>query len=342
MGGIRDLAKHLNLSIGTVSRALNGRPDVNAETRARVLKAAAELSYSPNQSGRSLRRGRTGMVAMIVPTSRRTSVADTIFMPIVDGLRMYLAERGLDLMVLLCGPEEDPYPHLRRVAERRLADGLIIADTQRIDRRIEYLLDAQIPFVAFGRSSSGGAHPWIDLDFEGVADFAIDRLARNGHRRIALATIAGEINFGGLFADAYRAAVRARGIEVDPDLIVKVENSEHGGYQLGERVLDMADRPTAALLANELMVIGLYERLGEAGLAPGRDLAVIGFGEEPSARFLRPKVTCFSFDLRGLGAALGAALMASMPEDADEPPQIVQKIWPMTFRPGESDGGTIG
>lgn len=339
MAGIRELAKHLSLSIGTVSRALNDRPDVNPATRRRVLQAAEELGYSPNQSGRSLRQGRTGMVAFILPTSQRTSVADTIFMPVIDGLRRFLAGRDLDLMVLLCGPEQDPFTHLRRVAERRLADGLIIADTQRVDRRIDYLIGAQMPFVAFGRSSSGGSHSWIDLDFEGVADFAIERLVANGHRRIALATVGGEVNFGYLFADAYRASLQRRGIEVDPQLIVKVENSEHGGYQLAERALSMSDPPTAALLANELMVIGLYERLEEAGLAPGRDFAVIGFGEEPSARFLQPKVTCFRFDLSGLGAELGVMLVAAMAK-ADGS-NATQKVWPMTFRAGESDGEAL-
>lgn len=341
MAGIRKLARHLGLSIGTVSRALNDRPDVNPATRQRVLQAAEELGYSPNQSGRSLRQGRTGMVAFVLPTSDRTSVADTIFMPVIDGLRRSLAGHGLDLVVLLCGPEQDPFEHLRRVAERRLADGLIIADTQRIDRRIDYLIGARMPFVAFGRSASGGPHAWIDLDFEGVADFAVDRLVAKGHRRIALATVGGEVNFGYLFADAYRAALRRRGIEADPELIVKVENSEHGGYQLADRALSMPDRPTAALLANELMVIGLYERLAEAGLAPGRDLAVIGFGEEPSARFLRPKVSCFRFDLAGLGAELGVMLVAAMAKPEVEQSHVMQKVWPMTFRAGESDGEAL-
>jgi len=340
---IRELARHLNISIGTVSRALNGRHDVNADTRRRVLKAAAELGYSPNQSGRSLRQGTTGMIALIIPTSRQRALAETIFVTVLDGLRIFLADRGLDLLVLLCGQEEDAYAYLRRAVARRIADGIIIADTQRIDPRIEHLLEKKIPFATFGRSLSGGSQPWIDLDFAGVAERAVARLVAEGHRRIALATSATEINYGYIFADAYRAALQRRGLPVDEGLILRVENTEDGGHEFGRRILAMRKRPTAALLVNGTMAVGLYRRLSEASLAPGRDFSVIGFQEEPSARFLAPKVTCFRAELRSLGVRLGEALLATMPAyapaESEAPP--VQEIWPMELVPGESDRATV-
>src|SRR5262249_23608678 len=184
---IRDLARHLNVSIGTVSRALNGRRDVSEETRQRVLEAARTLNYAPNQSGRSLRQGTTNMVAFILETSRKMPLADTIFMSVLDGMREFLASRGLDLMVLMCGPDADNYEHLRRVVERGLADGLIICETRRIDTRIEYLLKRKTPFVAFGRSLTPGDYPWIDLDFEDVAERGVARLVSLGHRKIGVA-----------------------------------------------------------------------------------------------------------------------------------------------------------
>ncbi len=331
------------MSIGTVSRALNGKSDVNAETRRRVLAAADALGYSPNQSGRSLRQGTTGMIALMLPTTRAMPLADTIFMQVLEGLRAFLDERGLDLMVLLCGPEENAYAYLRRVVARRIADGLIIADTQRIDPRIDFLLESRIPFVAFGRSTSGGSHPWIDLDFEHVAEFAIDRFVAEGHRRIAVATTSSEINYGYVFADAYRDALTRRGMPIDPDLILPVENSEAGGYALGQSILALKDRPSAVVLVNEVMAIGLYRRLVENGLMPGRDLSIIGFLDEPKGRLLSPKVTCFRSPLPELGARLGEALLATMPAHAADPEApVIQELWPMEFAPGESDRPIAG
>jgi DNA-binding LacI/PurR family transcriptional regulator len=164
----------------------------------------------------------------------------------------------------------------------------------------------------------------------------VARLVAEGHRRIALATTVEEINYGYVFAEAYRRALRLRGIAVDPGLVFRVENSEDGGYQFGDRLVAMPERPTAALLVNVAMAVGLYRRLIESGLDPGRDLSIIGFQEEASARFLSPKVTCFRSALRNLGVRLGEALLAAMPVNAGA--AVVQEIWPMELVPGESDG----
>jgi DNA-binding LacI/PurR family transcriptional regulator len=92
MKGIRRLAQHLDISIGTVSRALNGRPDVNEETRKRVLEAAGELGYVPNQSGRSLRQGTTNTIGLMMESSAQTvENSDNFFMGVVDGAQSVFA-----------------------------------------------------------------------------------------------------------------------------------------------------------------------------------------------------------------------------------------------------------
>src|SRR5271170_7568215 len=105
--GIRDLARHLDISIGTVSRALNDRADVNPLTRQRVREAAAKLGYSPNQSGQSLRRGRTDLVAMIVPSGTDNALINTVFLSVLDGLKRRLGEDRLDLAIFLESKTED-------------------------------------------------------------------------------------------------------------------------------------------------------------------------------------------------------------------------------------------
>jgi DNA-binding LacI/PurR family transcriptional regulator len=90
------------------------------------------------------------------------------------------------------------------------------------------------------------------------------------------------------------------------------------------------------------MAIGLYRRLAEAGLRPGRDMAVIGFRESPLSKFLSPTLTCFRLSLRDLGISLGQSLLASMPAYADKYPDgIVHRLWPMELVEGESDAMTV-
>ena len=335
---IHDLARHLNVSIGTVSRALNGRSDVSAETRKRVLEAATALGYSPNQSGRSLRQGATSMIGFMVTTKRERAAKDwNFFMSVFDGLHSSLTARGFDLLVLLCTADQDPNAYLRRVVERRLADGMVIAETQRIDPRIEYLQERRIPFVAFGRSLSGENYAWLDLDFEGVAEQAIERLTRLGHQRIAVATASTEINFGYVFIEAYRESLKRRGIRFDEGLVLREELTETGGFRVAERLLAMSDRPTAILLVDNKMATGLYRKLGEADVLPGRDIAVIGFDNTPQNQYLSPTLTCFRTELSELGARLGETLINEIDRKAAGTHKAMQTVWPMQMIVGESD-----
>lgn len=338
MKGIRRLAEHLDISIGTVSRALNGKPDVNEATRKRVLEAAATLGYVPNQSGRSLRKGSTGIIGFMIETgTNTTSDGDTFFLSVFDGVQAVLARHQLDLVALLCSSEEDPHEYLRRVVGRGFVDGLIISATQRHDPRIEFLAARHIPFIALGRSLTDVGHPWYDLDFEGMTETAIDRLVRKGHRRIALAAPANEVNLGYVLVEQYERSLESRGIAFDPSLVLRSAPDQAGGYAMAQQLLAMRERPTAVFLASEVMSIGLYRGVTEAGLRPGRDIAIIG-RDNPHARFLSPTLTSFTTSLRDLGVALAEALLATMPAYQESYPYgVVRRLWPLALVEGESD-----
>jgi DNA-binding LacI/PurR family transcriptional regulator len=107
-------------------------------------------------------------------------------------------------------------------------------------------------------------------------------------------------------------------------------------------MLRLDSKPTAIILIYELMAIGLYRRLNEAGITPGRDLAVIGFREEPRGKFLQPSLTCFRMSLRDLGVELAETLLATMPAYAEHYPKGARNtIWPLELVPGESDAFSL-
>ena len=185
--GIRQLANELQLSIGTVSRALNDRPDVNDETRARVKAAAERAGYVPNQSGRSLRSGRTGIVAAVIPTRTFASTTDSGLFIILEGARRTLRRHSLELIVLFRGPDEDALENLQRTVQRRIADAVIISETTAHDPRLAYLKACGLDYVAFGRSAGIEDYPFVDFDFETMAREAVRLFVADGHRRLAVA-----------------------------------------------------------------------------------------------------------------------------------------------------------
>lgn len=337
MRGIARLAQELGISTGTVSRALNGRPDVSEKTRELVLDAAKRLGYAPNQAARTLAQGMTRSVGFMMDLDRETAASsEYFFMGVFDGVQSVLTEHGLDLLVLPRPTKANALDFLRRYVSRGVFDGMILASTQRIDPRIELLESAGIPFVTLGRSSSGKNYPWIDLDFEGVADSAVDRLVRAGHRRIAVTKPNTSINFGPVFETAYRKALERNGIAFDPALVFATGRHEDAGHRLVDEMQAVNDPPTALLLIFETVAIGVYRRLAELGKVPGRDLAVIGFRDEPTVRFLRPSLTCFSVSLHDLGEDLAKALLARVGKSGDNPPPLTRKLSPLQLRPGES------
>ena len=345
MTGIKRLAQQLNVSIGTVSRALNGKPDVSEETRRRVIEAAAAMGYAPNQAGRSLRKGSTGVVGFMMQTGAHiTGEGDVFFMSVFDGVQTVLARHQLDLVALLCSSEEDPDAYMQRVVARGFADALIISATKRIDHRIDFLAGRHIPFIALGRSETDAGHPWLDLDFEGMAEVGVSRLIAKGHRRVGVFAPLDDTNLGFVFLDAYRKVLDRHGLPFDPDLVFRAHPNERGGHQIARSIAAMpADRrPTGFVLTNEVMSLGFYNGLYEVGLIPGKDFAVIG-RDSPQAHYLVPKLTCFQLSLRDLGIALAESLLATMPAYAHAYPHgITRRIVPLDLVLGDSDSAFPG
>ena len=339
MTGIARLAKELGISTGTVSRALNDKPDVNPETRQRVLETARKFGYVANQSARNLAKGKTNTVGFMVELhSIAATYSDNFFMGVCDGMQSLLHSPGLDLLLLPCPSTDDPYPYLQRFVARGAVDALVISGTRRVDPRIDLLQSRGIPFVALGRSTSGKDYSWIDLDFESVADAAIDRFVAHGHRRIAAAIPRSDINYNTVFVEAYRKALARHGLPFDPALVMKQDWNEGGGYDVADEILALQDRPTAVFVIFEHMVNGLYQRLAENGVMPGRDIAVIGFRDVPASRYMSPPVTSFNLSLHDLGVGVAEAILAQMPGYSEAFPQgIVQKRWPMEMHPRDSD-----
>ena len=339
MRGIAWLARELGISTGTVSRALNGKPDVNEATRRRVLEAAQRLGYAPNQAARALAQGMTRSVGFMIELDQEsTASTDYFFMGVFDGVQHVLAKHGLDLLVLPCASSQDHYTYLERFVSRSAVDGMILAATRTIDRRIELLQSAKIPFVTLGRSDTGSGYSWIDLDFEGSVATAIDRFVQRGHRRIAVTVPHGEVNFGAVFKRAYQDNLARHGIDFDPALIFVTRRQEDVGDAIVDNMLANPEPPTAVLLIYEVTAIGIYRRLRELGLEPGRDFAVVSFRDEPTVRFLAPSMTCFHVSLQELGMSLAHALLPQIPLRGQQSSQsIVQSRAPMTLVPGESD-----
>lgn len=334
--GIRRLAHELQLSIGTVSRALNDRPDVNPETRARVKAAALQAGYVPNQSGRSLRSGRTGMVAAIIPPQTGGEGCDAGLFTVLEGLRVALHKKGLDLIVMFRGPDEDPLRHLQGVVQRRIVDAVVISQTIPADPRIAFLKANGIDYVTFGRSAGIENFSFVDFDFEAMAVDAAQRFVADGHRRFCVATGVDLLNYQALTVAAFQAEVMRLGLTADSVRLVPM--GLDGLTPEGRSVFSGVRAPTAVLATHELLAMALYREFAREGWRIGEDISVICCFPPFEARALVPALSYYDTDLRAVGRELGQRLIALRPETSADAGPAMPGLVPMRFTAGGSHG----
>jgi LacI family transcriptional regulator len=332
---IQEFAATLKLSVSTVSKALNGRDDVSPSTRQRVLEAAERYGFSPDPAARRLRRQSADTLAFIV-SAPQTSFAHPFFLDMLAGVND--AFEGTDFQVIVASARsvEGEIDVFKRLIERQRVDALLFARTRRQDERIAYLLERDIPFVAFGRSETSDTFPFVDIDHEVVGRAGCGRFIALGHRRIALIHAAEFFMFSHLERVGYEEALRAAGIRFDKALCVESPMTEEGGAEAVRRLMALADPPTAIVCGHDLIALGVMRGISETGRVPGRDIGVIGGDNHPIGRYVQPALTTFSAETHRAGKRMAEMLVERLGGRA---PQALQEVWTPELIVRASDGG---
>ena len=331
---IHEFAKALRLSVSTVSRALNGYTDVNAETRAKVIEAAKRLGYTANPMARGLRKRGTGFVAFVLSHPQK-NFANPFFLDLLVGIEERLRETELKLMVVSASSFEDEMERFKSLVEVHRVEGLIFARTRLKDPRIEYLQKHRVPFVTHGRSKSGAAAPYLDIDHEVVGHEGCARFIALGHRRISLLNTQSELMYSHHRLEGYRRALKAAGLPWDPALVVESDLTEEGGANGVRRLMATPDPPTAILCGQDVIAMGAMRALHEHGRMPGRDVGVIGTDDNPLGPYLSPPLTTFTAPRVSVGRRMTELLIEAM---NGAPPETLQELWKPTLVIRASDG----
>jgi LacI family transcriptional regulator len=331
---IRRLAKHLGLSVTTVSRALAGYPDVAAATRERVQQEADRTGYRPNPVAQRLRVGRRGTVGLVVPAEQGTF--DQFFLAMLGAVGPLLSRAGLDLVMMGAPPGEAELHAYRQLVELHRVDGILLARTRRDDARIRYLLDRGVPFVAHGRSETAGVFAYLDLDGEAAFAEATERLVGFGHRDIALINAPEHYMFAQHRAAGWRRALAVAGLPEGP--VLEAEATEENGHRLMSMLMARRRRPTAVLCATDRMAVGALHALASAGLRAGRDVSVIGYDDLPMASYTDPPLTTLEQPIPRMAQRLVDMLLALL--DGAEP-ALFGEVWRAQLIARRSDGPAL-
>jgi LacI family transcriptional regulator len=296
---IRQIAKLAGISRSTVSRVLNNHPNVNAQTRERVLQVIAETGFRPDPIARSLSSRRADIIGLVIPVTIRSLFEDPFFPRLMQGISQGCNNHDYTLsLFLLHTPEEEEklYP---RISRRQLLDGVIVTATRNRDPLIPQLLANRVPFVLHGRHEDPRAS-FVEVDNVTGAHTAVTHLVRLGRRRIGLITGPS----GSLAAEdrkrGYLNALLERRVPVDEDLIIHGDFTENSSYEAMQRLLP--HEPDAVFVASDSMALGALRALRNAGKRVPEEVAVVGFDDMPQAATANPPLTTVRQPIQRAGA----------------------------------------
>jgi DNA-binding LacI/PurR family transcriptional regulator len=305
---IKDIAKRLNISLSTVSRALRNASDVNPDTKKAVMALSEELNYQPNKLALSLRQKQTHTIGVIVPN------LDYVLSLMVRGIDEVALEAGFTVMV--CQSNESfgrEILNTRRLLES-LVDGFIISvssESKSFDH-FKKIQERNLPVVVFDRVTPHLTAPSVRIDNEEGGFVATEHLIEQGYRRIAV--LAGPENLGvsNSRMDGYLNALKKHKIKKDPALIVHCDFNQDYAYFATLELLAMKKRPDAIFTISDRMAIGAMLAIKKKGLRMPEDIGLVGFNNEPVTSLVTPTISSVDMPSFELGKAAAKLFIETM------------------------------
>ncbi len=273
---MKDVAREAGVSINTVSRALNGKPDVNEDTKKRILEIADRLNYVPNFLAKGLVTKKTKTIGVIVSDN-----ANPFFARIIKGIEDYARSRGYS--IILCNTDEryEREEEVVRLFREKRVDGLLITPIPSPKKRTDILelKELGVPFVLLNRHIEQTMTDYVINDNVYGAYLAVSHLVKLGHKRIGHISGPSQISSVRGRLEGYKKALFKNNIEFDNSLVKESNLKMEDGYRLMKEFLELENRPTAVFAYSDLLAIGVLKALKEAKLKVPKDIALVGYDD---------------------------------------------------------------
>lgn len=315
---LEDIAKQVGVSRSTVSRVVNGSPNVSPEVRQQVEEAIRITGFHPNAAARSLASQRTRVIGLVLPRSVSSFFTDPFFPQLTQGIAVGCNANDLSLSLFLVTNKEDEDKIMPRISRSGMLDGILVQSGRADDPLMERLITSRIPCVVLGRPFNHTAFTYVDVDNIKAAHTATKHLIDLKYTRIA--TITG--SHGSTVTldriEGYVNALQEAGYEIDSSLIAKGEFSETSGYEAMKSLLP--HKPDAVFIASDLMASGAIRALQDAGLRVPEDIALVGFDDIPLAALTNIRLTTVRQPIPQIGTK-GVELLIELIEKGSQPPR---------------------
>lgn len=320
---IRDVAKKLNLSITTVSRALDGYDDVAQQTRELVTKTANKMGYAPNRAARQLRRQKAETIGFIIPSIAKR-FDEPFFAEFIAGIGEELSSNNFDLLVANATTDDGERDLFHRWVNSRKVDGFILNRMRKHDWRVNYLSQWKIPFAALGKSQDGIDYPCILIDGADAYLNLVQHIQSNGFTRFAFIGGPNDLIDHIDRLKWFKSALRKCGLYPDTGQIISTDMSSTDGYEAANTLFSSSAPPDAIHCVNDETAFGVLHAAHERGLIIGRDIAVVGFDGVQDAKHSEPPLTTLDIPVFDIARQLVNMLLKTIAGEAVNTPVFIE------------------
>jgi LacI family transcriptional regulator len=315
---IEDVARHLSLSVSTVSKALNDYPDISAETKARVVEVAQGLGYHPSAAARSLRRRQTDRIGVVNPS---TTYNFDYFFEMLRGVTVAAEQRNYNL-VLYTNVHDDPH-RLQRICRSQEVDGVVLMSASDIADALDAFEAEDLPMVVLGRRETRPEISYVAHDAFAGGALVTRHLIGLGHRRIGYLAAPLDVQTSNDKLDGYRQALQEAGIPFDPALVSDAPFRPRGGCEAMAALLQQDPRPTAVIAFSDTIAFEALQTIGEHALRVPRDIALAAFDDVRLSLLMTPPLTTVRQPLFEMGQRAVEMLLARIAHRDQAPERII-------------------
>ncbi|WP_413379015.1 catabolite control protein A [Alkalihalobacillus sp. 1P02AB] len=295
---IYDVAREAGVSMATVSRVVNGNPNVKPTTRKKVLEAIERLGYRPNAVARGLASKKTTTVGVIIP-----DISNIFFAELARGIEDIATMYKYNIILCNSDQNQDKEIHLINTLLEKQVDGIVFMGSQITEEHVEQFKRSPVPVVLAATLDTDKEIPSVNIDYKQAAYDAIQSLTEKGHQKIGMlsGSLDDPVNGFQKFA-GYRSALEDANIEFDENLVVLGDYTYDSGIEAMEKFVNLADKPTAIFAANDEMALGIIHGAQDRGFQIPEDFEVIGFDNTRLATMVRPTLTTVVQPMYDIGA----------------------------------------
>ncbi|WP_102026751.1 catabolite control protein A [Salirhabdus sp. Marseille-P4669] len=315
---IYDVAREANVSMATVSRVVNGNPNVKPATRKKVLEAIDRLGYRPNAVARGLASKKTTTVGVIIP-----DISSVFFAELARGIEDIATMYKYNIILSNSDQNKNKEIHLINTMLGKQVDGIVFMGGEITEEHIKEFQSSPVPVVLAATVDKTMTIPSVNINYEEASYEIVKQLIDSGNKRIALLSGALDTDVDVQKLNGYKKALTEAGLDMKDELIINGDYSYQAGMDAVAEFLKLEEKPTAIFVASDEMALGAIHGVQDNGLFVPQDIEVVGFDNTRLASMVRPTLTTVVQPMYDIGAVAMRLLTKYMNKETVDEQNVI-------------------